>query len=48
MIGGMSEPTCEHLALESHPASAALLAQVVRNRPLAGYEPDEWGVGDLG
>ena len=40
----MSEPISEHLALDSHPASSALLAQVVRHRPLAGYEPDEWGV----
>ena len=44
MLGSMSEPTCEHLALDSHPASTALLAQVVRSRPLADYEPDEWGV----
>lgn len=40
----MSEPYCEHLALDSHPASTALLTQVVRNRTLAGYDPDEWGV----
>ena len=39
-----ADPMCEHLALDSHPAAVALLAQVVRGRDLAGYEPDDWGV----
>lgn len=37
-------PSAEHLALDTHPASLALLAQILRGRPLTGYEPDEWGV----
>ena len=46
-VGRMSDkvdPGSEHLALDSHPASSALLAQIVRGRTLVGYDPDEWGV----
>jgi hypothetical protein len=39
-----AESTGERLCLDSHPASTALLRQIVRGRSLAGYEPDEWGV----
>lgn len=45
--GGMRitiEPTTEHLALDTHPASLTLLTKVVGQRTLDGYEPDEWGV----
>ena len=37
------DPIAEHVALDSHPASSALLAAVVHGRSLARYEPDEWG-----
>jgi hypothetical protein len=38
-----ADPVCEHLALDSHPASTTLLTQLVRGRAVPGYETDEWG-----
>jgi hypothetical protein len=43
MMNG-ADPVCEHLALDSHPASTALLTYVVRGLEVPGFETDEWGV----
>lgn len=40
---GPVDPTAEHLALDTHPASLTLVAQIVRGRTVCGYEPEEWG-----
>ena len=40
----VADAICEHLALDTHPASLTLLTALTRGRPLVGYEPDEWGV----